>query len=166
MPDNKVCAFTGHRTIPEEQVSELLPLLDRAIDYAYAQGCRTFISGGAIGFDTLAARAVLRYRITHSDVTLIMYLPCLGQDEKWSQKQQNAYNYILKEANEVKYLSGSYTKNCMMNRNKAMATDADILIAYVSHGRSGSAQTARMAEAYGKQVYNLYPTVAAALGKG
>ncbi len=161
MTENGICAFTGHRSIIGEHLARLPELLDRAISYAYEQGCRVFISGGATGFDTLAARAVIRFRITHTDVSLVMYLPCVNQSEKWTEVQQNAYNYVLKEANEVKYISEFYTDDCMMMRNKAMAEDADMLIGYISHSRSGSAQTARMAERLGKTVYNLYPTLAA-----
>jgi predicted Rossmann fold nucleotide-binding protein DprA/Smf involved in DNA uptake len=44
----------------------------------------------------------------------------------------------------------------MRERNFRLADRADILIAYVGHNRSGSAQTARMADNMGKTVYNLY----------
>jgi predicted Rossmann fold nucleotide-binding protein DprA/Smf involved in DNA uptake len=45
----------------------------------------------------------------------------------------------------------------MKRRNYAMAEECDIMIAYVSSPRSGSAQTVRRANELGRQVYNLYP---------
>ena len=48
------CAFTGHRAVKKEHNGRLQELLARAIDYAYSRGARSFIAGGALGFDTIA----------------------------------------------------------------------------------------------------------------
>lgn len=154
-----VCSFTGHRQIEPELRIALLELIGRAIQYAYNEGCREFISGGALGFDTLVAREVIRFRITHRDVRLILALPCVNQDEKWSQRQKDAYNYTLSSADEVIYISDSYTATCMAERNAFLAQRADILVAYLGKQRSGAAQTVRMAEKLGKRIYNLYPAL-------
>lgn len=150
------CAFTGHRNIKLEHRARMPELLFRAIKYAYEQGCRKFITGGALGFDTEAARQVLRFRIDHPDVALILFLPCLDQDATWSAGQRDFYDYILSSANEVRYLSESYDKSCMKRRNQAMAEECDVMIAYVGRDRSGSSQTLRMAKEFGKEAYNLY----------
>ena len=71
------CAFTGHRNIKEAHKKALPDLLSRAIFYAYEKGCRRFVTGGALGFDTYAAREVLRFRISHPDVSLVLFLPFL-----------------------------------------------------------------------------------------
>lgn len=150
------CAFTGHRQIKQEHKKQLPDLLSRAITYAYSQGCRKFIAGGAVGFDTEAARAVLRFRIDHPDVSLVLYLPCLNQDEKWNERQRDAYTFTLSVADEVVYVSEEYSKSCMKRRNQAMADACDMMIAYVGHGRSGSLQTLRLAASQDKPCYNLY----------
>ena len=153
------CAFSGHRKIEYSRQPSVIEHLARAINYAYGEGCREFYCGGAVGFDTIAAREVIRFRMSHPDVRLILYLPCINQDEKWSEWQSDAYEYILSSADEVRYVSEEYTKTCMKDRNLALAEVADILIVYIGYSRSGSAQTARMAEKLGKQVFNLYPSV-------
>ena len=153
------CAFTGHRKIEAEHKKNLPDLLARAINYAYTQGCRRCIAGGALGFDTEAARAVIRFRMTHPDVSLILFLPCLDQDAEWNMMQKDAYGFVLNFADEVKYISEEYTKSCMKKRNMAMAEECDILIAYASRSTSGAGQTMRMAEKLGNPVYNLYPHV-------
>ena len=134
-------------------------LLTRAINFAYSEGCRDFFSGGAVGFDTLAAREVIRFRISHPEVRLIMLLPCVSQDERWSPSQRSAYSYILKNADEVVYVGEEYTSDCMRRRNLALAERCDIMISYVSYSKSGSAQTENMAKRLEKRVYNLYPTL-------
>lgn len=153
------CSFTGHRQIDPQLCGGLIDLLKRAVEYAYNEGCRDFMCGGALGFDTLAAREVIRFRISHPDVRLILALPCMDQDRMWSQGQRSAYNYTLSTADEVIYVSDFYTPTCMAERNSLLAERADILIAYLGRQRSGAAQTVRMAEKLNKKVYNLYPAL-------
>ena len=150
------CAFTGHRSIKPEHKRLMPDLLARGIAYAYAQGCRRFVAGGAVGFDTEAARAVLRFRLEHPDVSLVLFLPCINQDEMWSDRQKDNYSFTLLNADEVVYISDEYTKDCMKRRNEAMASECDMMIAYVGHGRSGSSQTLRLATENGKKCFNLY----------
>ena len=153
----RICSFTGHRQIKKEHEEALPALLSRAIEYAYSKGCRTFLTGGAIGFDTLAAREVIRFRISNPDARLVLVLPYVDQSRRWSDGQRNAYNHTLGCADEVIYISEEYTDGCIKKRNKKLAQDADILISYLSRTNSGSAQTVRMATGFGKEIYNLYP---------
>lgn len=153
------CSFTGHRDISPAHVRLIDAMLDRAIDYAYRQGCRVFCTGGAVGFDTIAAQRVLYFRMSHSDVYLSLMLPCLDQTRMWSSEQKKSYNYILSRADSVEYSSDAYTSDCMRRRNLRLAERCEIMIAYVGHSHSGAAQTMRMAKERGKQVYNIYPAL-------
>ena len=154
-----VCSFTGHRKIKKEHREELSPLIARAVAYAYSKGARRFMCGGAVGFDTYAAREVIKFRISHPDAELVLVLPCVEQDKLWTASERDAYEYTLAVANEVIYVSEEYTPSCMRERNMRLAKEADILICYVANSRSGAAQTLRMAEGLGKEIYNLYPTL-------
>ena len=155
----QVCAFTGHRKIEDRHKDRIDGLLLRAISFAYDNGCRTFATGGALGFDTLAAREIIRFRMSHPDVRFIVVLPCKNQSDSWSASQVNMYEYTLLNADEIEYVSDEYTDGCMKERNGRLADMCDMLIAYVSRPYSGSAQTVRMASATGKAVYNLYPSL-------
>ena len=152
------CSFTGHRQILPDRYLTLVELTMRAVEYAYSEGCRTFMCGGALGFDTVAAREVIKFRMTHRDVRLILVLPCLNQDARWNEIQKNSYSFTIEEADEVIYTSESYTRSCMAIRNRYLAESCDILIAYAGRETGGSAQTVRMAQKLGKRIYNLYQT--------
>ena len=155
------CAFTGHRSINSEHKRKLPELLGRAIAYAYERGCRDFYSGGAVGFDTLAAREVIKFRITHNDVRLILHLPCVDQDLKWSDYQRRDYAYLISQADEIIYAADSSTPDCIKARNLRLAEDSDIMICYISRRASGAGQTAAMSKNLGREVYNLYSALTA-----
>ncbi len=155
----KACAFTGHRRIDTMHKDKISPLLSRAIFYAYDQGCRLFITGGAIGFDTLAAQEIIRFKLSHPDVLFKIILPCKNQSESWSNSQIGMYEYTLANADEIEYVADEYSKDCMKQRNARLAEECDIMIAYVSRSYSGAAQTVRMAIKLEKAVYNLYPSL-------
>lgn len=157
--ENKICSFTGHRAIKPPHRGRISGLIYRAIEYAYGRGCRDFVSGGAIGFDILAAREVVKFRMAHSDVRLLLMLPCINQDERWSEADRSSYEYVLSVADEVTYVADKYTDGCMRERNFKLASACDILVAYVGRSNSGAAQTLRMADNMGKEIYNLYPTL-------
>ncbi len=152
------CSFTGHRNIEPENLGIVKDRLKRAVEYAYNEGCRNFLCGGALGFDTLAAREVILFRLTHSDARLVMVLPCREQSTNWSERQRDSYDYILSNADEVIYTGDDYTPSCMRKRNMYLACNCDILICYLSKSASGAGQTVRMATKLYKKVYNLYPT--------
>lgn len=152
-----VCSFTGHRTVKPEHREQLNLRLSRAIEYLYSRGVRVFCAGGAVGFDTMAARAVLQFRVTHPSVSLRLILPCTNQDDGWSAAQRDRYEYVLKNADSVEYVADEYTKGCMRTRNLRLAELCDVLVAYVYRNGSGSSQTVRFAKEMNKTVYNISP---------
>ncbi len=154
--EKKICAFTGHRQIKREHKVYIEQMLARAVNYAYGRGCTEFYTGGAIGFDTLAALEVLKYKKSHTDVRLVLILPCRDQSKNWSRAQKSEYDYVIKYADEVRYVSDSYYDGCIRERNFRLIENAEILIAYVCRSNSGSAQTMRMANARGIDIYNIY----------
>lgn len=154
------CAFTGHRQIRPAHESLIEELLQRGVRYAYDRGCRDFFSGGALGFDTLAARAVLALRSEHSDVRLNLILPCPDQDEKWGYAARCEYQKILRLADSVEYASESYTKYCMHKRNRRLVELSDMIIAYYDlSGSGGTAYTVEFAKKAGREVHNLFPNL-------
>ena len=155
----QVCAFTGHRKIEDRHKTRIEGLLSRAIAFAYESGCRTFVTGGALGFDTLAAKEIIRFRLTHQDVKLLIVLPCKNQSSTWSSSQVSLYEYTLINADEIEYISEEYTDRCMKQRNSRLVDLCDMMIAYVQRPYSGAAQTVRMASNEGKIIYNLYPSL-------
>ena len=80
----KKCCFTGHRHIASEHINGIDNLLLRSVDYAYKNGCRNFYAGGALGFDTAAAKAVLLFKMCYRQEKLYgeyLVLPAIGTEK-------------------------------------------------------------------------------------
>ena len=150
------CCFTGHRYIPENQKKNVKKALQNAIAEHISKGVFTFISGGALGFDTLAAECVLKFRKEDRQVALVMMLPCRDQSAKWSAKDRAIYEEILKVADDIYFLNDRYITGCMHQRNKMMVAQSGYCIAYFGGNSGGTAYTVGLAREQGLCVKNIY----------
>ena len=91
----KTGAFTGHRVVVNRD--EIDKKLKETIIGLYNEGYRFFGTGGALGFDTLAALAVLDVKKCYKDIQLILVLPCINQTEKWRYEDIDLYERIKKQ---------------------------------------------------------------------
>ena len=151
----KGCCFTGHRKIPENELPNLQRRLQKAVKGLLKQGVTTFYAGGALGFDTLAAQAVLNARRFHPQVKLILALPCHNQAGRWEERDRLLYESIKRRADEVVYVSEQYTRGCMFERNRYMVDHSDICVCYCTSGEGGTAYTVRYAEKKEIPIVNL-----------
>ena len=152
----KVCCFTGHRTISAGDAEVLPELLYETLCRLYADGVREFRTGGAVGFDTLAALSAIRLKNMHSDVKLRLMLPCRDQCSKWRPSNIKSYKEILAAADSVEYVSLFYNENCMHLRNLQLVRGSDYCVCYKRKGVGGGAAfTVRKAEEENLEIINL-----------
>lgn len=145
-------AFTGHRDVSDEAgvYEQLLSTLRELIQ----KGAKNFICGGAIGFDTLAAQAVLELK-QEFPVRLCLAIPHEGQDARFTPAQQAEYARIRALADRETVLFAHYTRGCMHQRNRFMVDRCDLLVAYCRRPTGGSAYTLDYAEKQGKPIIRL-----------
>ncbi len=152
---DKICSFSGHRQIYKIHATSLPRLLSDTVDTLINSGVTRFQSGGAMGFDLLAAKTVLKKREENPDIRLHMLLPCRDQTARWPEKLRREYAGILDVADEVTYLSESYDKLCMQKRNRALVDSADILLCYLMRSFGGTMHTVNYAYDKNLQIINL-----------
>ena len=80
-----VCCFTGHRYLPADRLGEIKKRLEAESEACLRQGVILFETGGALGFDTMAAHTVLRLREGYA-VRLRLVLPCPEQAKLWKKR--------------------------------------------------------------------------------
>ena len=135
------CCFTGHRSIPLEHQELICKLIEKTLLEYINNGYSNFCTGGALGFDTLAAQAIINLACTHPHIRLILVLPCQSQARYWSEQDYRVYENIKKQAHEIIYTSNQYTRGCMFKRNRYMVDNADVLITYCKRDTGGTAYT-------------------------
>ena len=151
----ETACFTGHRYLQPAQTAYLASKIPLSLEMAYRQGIRTFLCGGALGFDTMAAQAVLLFRQFRPDVRLVIAVPCPGQAACWSGEDRRRYRQILASADQTVLVSDHYDSDCMHRRNRFMVDASSLLISYVTQFRGGAWYTLRYAMQQGLPVINL-----------
>ena len=87
----KSVCFSGHRIVPFAKQNEIMQLLRNEITKSYHEGYHCFYCGMAIGFDLLAAKAVLSLKPELSQIKIIAVLPYREQAERWNEKHKVEY---------------------------------------------------------------------------
>lgn len=144
--DKKIsCFFTGHRDIPQSRLDNIKLQVEGIIKTLYRDGYRIFICGGAVGFDQLCAETVLRLKPELEGIKLRLILPCLDQDKYFTPAQKEAYRKARAAADKIEVLHASYTRGCMLERNRAMADESSMCVAYCTKETGGTAYTVKYA---------------------
>lgn len=153
--EEKICCFTGHRTIPRSMREPLTLLLDEKLEELVGEGVREFRAGGALGFDTLAATRVLSLKKRWPECRLHLILPCKNQSRGWGERDKALYGEILAAADRVSYMVEEYTRECMHMRNRALVEGSDFCVAFLRRNRGGTLYTCAYALKRGVTLLNL-----------
>ena len=138
------CFFTGHRKLPPHKIEQITKRLNREIVNLISEGVTTFISGGAAGFDMIAASLVAAKKEMGANVHMIFALPSKKHDSLWNEKQRIFYMGLLAEADEITYVSENY-----------MADSSAYCICALMCEDSRTAQVVRYAIEKGLQIINV-----------
>ncbi len=145
MKELTVC-FTGHRHLPDGLQPVIMRRLKTVIQALYHKGYRFFGTGGAVGFDTLAAKAVLSLKEKLPEIKLILVLPCKDQTARWNEMDKTVYADIFSKADKVVFLSETYQRGCMQKRNRHLVDHSSVCVSYLNHFSGGSAYTVNYAK--------------------
>lgn len=151
----RTCCFTGHRNLPVACQKELAEKLEETIVRLIQDGIQFFEAGGALGFDTLAAQAVLRVKEKHPAIKLSLIFPCLTQTRGWTETDVKEYERIKGLADEVIYTSQKYIRGCMFKRNRYLVDNSSICVCYLTENTGGTAYTVRYAKKQRLKIINL-----------
>lgn len=152
---NKTVCFTGHRKIPPEDFKEISRRLETTLIQLIEKGYMYFGTGGALGFDTLAAQTVLKLKTAYPHIRLILVLPCENQAEHWKKEDKIIYEDIKARADKVVYTSKNYFKGCMHKRNRHLVDNSSICISYLTKETGGTSYTVNYAKEKKLTVYNV-----------
>ena len=137
-------AVTGHRpqSLPRGAVRAIRTAIHELADLHPGA---TWLTGGAVGTDQIAA-AVLLERGEH--VELVLPFPPAIQGARWRSREVATHHDHLARAASIHIVSAAYNPAAYRERNRRMVARADLLLAcWDGRFGTGTAMTVRMAEA-------------------
>jgi len=141
--------FTGHRTIEGKYFDrdnlnghwfEIWNTTVQIVHKLWEEGYTTFISGGALGFDQLAARAVIFHKnsIPPLPIQLYMALPFKGFEHRWPAKSKSELVMIISRADYLSHIcEDDYAPWKLQKRNEWMVDNSDKVVALYLPNKTG-----------------------------
>jgi len=144
----KTCCFTGHRpkSLPwgDDETDLRCAACKSKIKFTLenlivGEGYDYFISGMALGVDTICAEIALSLKTLYPHIKLECAVPNRAFTESWSEENLRRFNCILARADKVTYVSegNKYSRRELMLRNIYMVDRAETIVAVYTEGESG-----------------------------
>ena len=160
------CCFSGYRphkypfpfASGNAEYNQLESDIMNAILISYREGYRTFLCGGAMGFDLLCGEIVLLAKQQLPDIRLVCVLPFEGQAGSFPYDWAARYRKVLDASDAITYVSTQYTARCYLKRNEAMIDASARVITYFDGKGGGTARTISYAQRQKLDIVNLCKT--------
>lgn len=153
----QTCCFTGHRLIPSHELDTVTARTEIKIrELIVHNNVRFFGVGGAIGYDTLAAKILFRLRETDfPQIKIILVYPFDSFTARWNIEQKTEYALLLPQYDKTVCVAQSATKEAYLARDRHLVDCSAYCIAYCTRTTGGTAYTVRYAQEHRLQVYNI-----------
>lgn len=162
-----VCG-TGHR--PDklgqhwnpEGFRPAIKVLHRIVGRLVAQhGPLEVVSGMALGFDMILAKAATELRTAGLPITLTLALPFVGQEVRWTDQTALRWYRQLREAadREVIVSEGGYSAYKLELRNRWMIDRSQLVLACWNGASGGTANGVRYARQRGVPIEHIYDQI-------
>ena len=152
----RTCCFTGHRAIPEKDLPGILERTEKAVRQFIAHGVVFFGVGGAIGYDTEAAKLLFRLRKTdYPQIKVILVYPFEGFTSRWSDEQRTEYARLLPQYDKAVCVAQGASREAYLTRDRHLVDGSAYCIAYCTRDSGGTAYTLRYARQEELKIYNV-----------
>ena len=151
----RTCCFTGHRAIPEKELPDILKRTEQAVRRLIERGVIFFGVGGAIGYDTEAAKLLFRLRATnYPQIKVILVSPFKGFTSRWSGEQRAEYARLLPQYDKAVCVAQRASREAYLARDRHLVDGSAYCIAYCTRDSGGTAYTLRYAQQKGLKIVN------------
>lgn len=150
----ETACFTGHREL-REPYQALFLKTQKEVEILIQNGYRFFGTGGARGFDSLAAEVIIHLKERYPHIHLILVLPFPRpylREKGWSREDIARHEKHICDASKVVYVQKAYSIGCYYQRNRHLIDASSVCIAYQYKATGGTAYTTRYAHQRGLQI--------------
>ncbi len=144
----KNCSLTGHRELPAAFDDNALY---DALEALIKEGYDRFYCGMAEGFDLHALTCLVALKQKYR-FSIVACIPFEGQERGFSRESRQVYRSLLPWCDVVSVLFPAYRNGCYLARNRYMVDRSDLLLAYCTKEKGGTAYTVRYAKEKGVPV--------------
>lgn len=166
MEKSKTVCFTGHRSqkLPwkfdeqNERCVKMKEQLKTEIVCAIKKGFTTFITGMALGFDTICAEMILDLKNQYPKIKLYGAIPCRCQEKPWKENDKLRYKKLLKQLDGIRCIYEEYNgAECMLERNRYMVDKSSLVITLFDGTNGGTKKTLDYAKMCGVETIIIRP---------
>ena len=172
----KTATFTGHRPqffnnvydIQNKLYKPIIEQITNTSEDLIKQGVTKFISGSALGIDTIAFFCIHKLKAKYPDLKNILAIPYECQGSNWNENDIKWLNMMKQLADEVVYVdelerykvgrAGTYNPKKLNKRNEYMVDESDFVIAVWSGEKSGTKNCIGYALTQNKTIKYIYIT--------
>ncbi len=135
------CMFCGHRN-PWDLPCDIGEKIDAVVLRLIGEGVTEFWSGGMGAFDRMCESVVGRRKADYPAVRLCLVIPYISYTSSISRK------YLAETYDEIIHpdLGKAYYKAAIPARNRYMADNCSVMLAFARFSTGGAASTLRYAE--------------------
>ena len=153
----KTCCFAGHRDFPVYKTSYIAAQTANQIRSLIINNeVRFFGVGGALGYDTLAAKVLFQLRKNEfPHIKVILVYPFLGFTSHWTAHQRSDFERMLPQYDKVVCVSEKASREAYLARDRHLVDSSAYCITYCTRGYGGTAYTVRYAQRQGLEVRNI-----------
>lgn len=149
------CCLCGHKRIPDKEPESLSYQIKDIVGLLIDSGVTTFLTGATIGFDTLAAQAVLEMKGIYPQIRLVIIATCPNPTRGFPECDKKIYDQIFSRADEVVYTSKYYYSGCVQKRNRTLVNMSGYCLCYLTDNKGETHTTVTYARRMGLKVLNL-----------
>ena len=151
----RTCCFTGHREIREKDLPGILERTEQVVRRLIEKDVAFFGVGGAVGYDTEAAKLLFRLRATdYQHIKVILVYPFEGFTGRWSDAQRAEYSRLLPRYDKTVCVAQRASREAYLERDRHLVDSSAYCITYCTHNSGGTAYTVRYAHQQGVTVFN------------
>ena len=150
------CCFTGNRDIRKEDAETIREKIREQVQSLLQLGISTYIVGGAMGFDMLAAEVLLDLREKEGKkLRIISALPFPDWRAKWPREETEREDRILEKSDGILFSAKEYSRQSYLHRDRRMVDESSVCVSYCTRKTGGTAYTVRYALRQGIKVHNI-----------
>ena len=155
-----IIGITGHRSIYGYNLNDYKWQNIKNIfkNILIENQCTEGVTGMALGTDMIFAIAIIELKQEGYNIKLHCAIPCKNHSSRWYPDSIKLYNYLLSQADIVKYVSTeNYQPYLMQKRNEYIVDYVDKMIALWNGLSGGTANCVKYAKKKNKDIMIINP---------